>query len=282
MAVDSQLDDGALSMNSVGPRKKGCPTMYKQSLLRGSILMVPVFVASLACDAQPEGTVPEGALGPALSRKAVSAAPSSADNEGHAKVEVVFNNAPKVDAMTSSAGRVSSGAAVTLKVAASDVDGDALTFAWTSNCPGAFDRSDMDAVTFTCGTLSSGMVCAFAVVVSDGHGGAGKGSLVLSSVAPVINVAPAMGIVYQTTNAANAAEVVLLHASASDPEGQSLTWTWKASDGVLSEQKDEAGVSDVHWMAPTIAGAHCTVTATATDPAGASASYVFDVQVVGG
>ena len=90
-----------------------------------------------------------------------------------------------------------------------------------------------------------------------------------------------MGVVYQSTNAADVTEVVLLHASATDPEGQPLTWTWKASDGAFSDQNDQAGSSEVNWTAPASPGIHCTITATATDPGGASASYAFTVQVQG-
>ena len=256
--------------------------MCQLSALQRSALLAPLFVLSLACNGQPESQTPEGPLGPAVSRKAVSAAPTAEENEGHAKVEVVFNAAPRVESMVSSSGRVSSGAPVTLLVTASDADHDALAFAWTSSCPGIFDRSDKKQVTFVCGTLSAGLDCTFEVVVSDGHGGAGKGSLILSSAMPVINVAPTMGIVYQTTNVPDPGEVVLLHASGSDPEGQPLAWTWKASDGTLADQKDEPGSSDVRWTAPSTAGVPCTITATSIDPEGASASYVFKAVVTGG
>jgi len=247
-----------------------------------SVLLAPLLVLSLACDGQPETQTPEGPLGPAVNRRAVSAAPTAEENEGHAKVEVVFNAAPRVESMVSSSGRVSSGAPVTLLVTASDADHDSLAFAWTSSCPGIFDGLDKKQVTFVCGTLSGGMDCKFEVVVSDGHGGAGKGSLLLSSAVPVINVAPAMGVVYQTTNVPDPGEVVMLHVSATDPEGQPLTWTWNATAGTLAGQKDETGSSDVRWTAPSTVGVPCAITATATDPAGASASYVFKAVVTGG
>ncbi len=183
--------------------------------------------------------------------------------------------------MTSSTGNVASDSPLTLQVTASDPDHDPLVFAWTSTCPGSFDRADLDQVTFIVGTLATGADCSFQVVVSDGHGGTAKGTLVLSAAVPVINIAPTMGIVYQSTDAADGGEVVLLHASATDPEGQPLTWTWKASDGAFSDQVDQVGFSDVRWTAPAIPGVGCTITATATDPGGASASFVFKVQVQG-
>jgi chitinase len=168
-----------------------------------------------------------------------------------------------------------------LQVTASDPDHDSLGFAWTSTCPGVFDRADRDQVTFIAGTLATGAGCTFQVSVSDGRGGIATGTLVLSAALPVVNIAPAMGIVYQSTDTADVAEVVPLHASASDPEGQPLTWAWKASDGVLSDQADQAGFSDVRWTAPATPGVRCAITATATDPGGASASFVFTVQVQG-
>ena len=255
--------------------------MHQLFVLRRSVPLASLFLAMLACDSQSEGPASENSVGSALNQRAVSAAPTAVENQGQAKVDVVLNAPPRVDAMMISSGRVSNGAPVTLQVAASDPDQDPLAFLWTSSCPGAFDRLDKEQVTFVFGTLATGMDCTFQVAVSDGHGGGTKGSLVLSSAVPAINVAPAMGVVYQTTDAADPTEVVLLHASARDPEGQTLTWTWKASDGTFADQSDQVGSSDVRWTAPSTAGVNCTIIATATDPAGASASYIFNVRVVG-
>ncbi|MGC9985963.1 MAG: hypothetical protein ABSF35_20350 [Polyangia bacterium] len=247
--------------------------MYQSFVLRTNMLLAPIIAATLGCDGQPAPTAPAIGSEPL----SVTAVP----DEGNAQVQMVINAPPRVDAMASSTGRVASNSPVTLQVTASDPDHDPLSFAWTSTCPGSFDRVDRDQVTFITGMLATGADCSFQVLVSDGHGGTAKGTLILSSAVPVINVAPAMGIAWQSTNTADVAEVVLLHASASDPEGQPLTWTWNASDGALSDENDQAGSSDVHWTAPATPGVQCTITATATDPGGASASYVFTVQVQG-
>jgi hypothetical protein len=242
-------------------------------VLRASVLSALVVATTLGCEGQPP---PEGPTEPAL-----NAAPLSkpGPDQGTAEVGIIVNAPPRVDGMTSSPGHVASEAPVNLQVTASDPDHDPLVFAWTSTCPGTFDRTDRDQVTFITGTLATGADCSFQVIVSDGHGGTAKGTLVLSSAVPVINIAPTMGIVYQSTDAADAGEVVLLHASATDPEDQPLTWTWRASDGAFSDQVDQVGSSDVRWTAPAILGVSCTITATATDPGGANASFVFTVQV---
>jgi hypothetical protein len=248
--------------------------MPQSFAFRATALLARFLVVTVGCEGQRSTESPTA---PTL-----SAEPLSADGpeQGKAKVEIVVNAAPRVDAMTSSTGHVASNCPVTLQVTASDPDHDPLSFAWTSTCPGAFDRADRDQVTFVVGTLAGDKECAFQVIASDGHGGTAKGTLVLSTAVPVINVAPTMGVVYQTTDAADVAEVVLLHASATDPEGQALTWTWKASAGAFSDENDQAGFSEVNWTAPASSGVRCTITATATDPGGASASYVFAVQIV--
>ena len=243
---------------------------------RAAALLAPLFAATLGCEGQPSTESPTS---PALSGQPLSAA--NVPDQGKATVEIVVNAPPRVDAMTSSTGNVASNSPLTLQVTASDPDHDPMGFAWTSTCPGTFDRADRVQVTFITGTLATGADCTFQVSVNDGHGGTATGRLVLSAAVPAINIAPIMGIVYQSTDAADVSQVVLLHASDTDPEGQSLTWTWKASAGAFSDQTDQAGSSDVKWTAPATPGVRCTITATATDPGGARSSWVFAVQVGG-
>ena len=243
---------------------------------RATALLAPLVAATLGCEGQPSTESPTS---PATSTEPLAAA--AVTNEGNAQVEIVVNAPPRVDAMTSSTGNVASNSPLTLRVTASDPDHDPLAFAWTSTCPGTFDRADRAQVTFITGTLAAGADCTFQISVNDGRGGTATGALVLSAAVPVIDVAPTMGIVYQSTDAADVSQVVLLHASATDPEGQALTWTWKASEGAFSDQVDQLGFSDVRWTAPTTPGVRCSITATATDPGGASSSWVFTVHVSG-
>jgi hypothetical protein len=232
-----------------------------------------LLIVAFGCDGTSAPAPPE------MSNTLVS---SNKPDQTNAKVDLIFNASPRVTSMSSSVGRVDSNAPIALQAIASDTDGDALSFVWTGSCPGAFDRTDLAQVTFTAGTLPvETATCSFEVDVSDGRGGAAKGMLSLSAAQPKIDIAPAIGIAAQSTDLAAAEEVVFLHATASDPEGEAITWTWTASDGTLLDQADQAGTSDVRWKAPARPGARCTITVTATDPEGGSSSFEFEVRISG-
>jgi len=203
--------------------------------------------------------------------------PSDHAAEPTVAVEMVINKAPRITSMLSSTGRVDHDVPVTLYVSASDADGDKLSFLWKSSCAGMFDRTDTAQTTFIANALpAEAEACAFDVVVGDGHGGDAQGTLTLSAVPPKINVGPAIGPVAQSTDLAATDEVVVLHAAGL---GRALTWTWKASAGSLSDQIDTGDTSDVRWQTPATPGARCTITVTATDLDGASASYELTVRV---
>ena len=241
---------------------------------RRFVLCNLLLVASLGCDGS-------GASGPTTE---MSSGQVSSDDHNQAKatVALVFNAAPRVTSISSSVGRVDSNALIVLQAFASDSDGDTLSYVWKSSCPGSFDRIDLAQVSFTAGPLPANVeACSFEVDVNDGRGGEAKGTLSISALMPKINVAPSIGMVAQSTALANAEEVVSLHVTGSDPEGEAIVWTWKASDGTLSDQADQPGTSDVRWKAPALPGARCTITAIATDPEGGSTSYAFEVQISG-
>jgi hypothetical protein len=202
-------------------------------------------------------------------------------NTGDAKVSVTINHSPVLQQITSDVGRVADGVPVALVAKARDLDGDTLTYTWSTACPGVFSRTTGAHVAFTPSGLATDQTCEFDVLVADSRGGAAHGALSLSSTRPTVNVAPQMGLAWQSTASAQAGEAVSLHATAVDPEGEVLSWSWSAQAGELGKQTDLVSASDSTWTAPLTPGAY-TVTATASDPLGASSTFAFTLDVVVG
>ncbi len=73
-----------------------------------------------------------------------------------------------------------------------------------------------------------------------------------------------------------AGDTVVVRCSATDPEGEDLTYSWLCSAGTIAGD-DTTAV----WTAPD-AGILCTITVTATDPAGGKASETVSIQAVAG
>lgn len=232
---------------------------------------IPLLVAILGCDGGTESAPTEMNLAQNGRKRPPS---------GDAVVTAVVNHNPILSLISSDGGSLATGVPVVLTARATDPDGDRLLFAWSTACPGALRNSKSSCATFVPAALDGRPLCEFDVLVGDGKGGAAKGVLSLSNQRPVLNVAPQIGIVWQSTAAALIGESVALHAAASDPEGRAITWSWQDSGGELGSQDDAtAGESNITWTSPSSAGAY-TVTAVASDSLGASASYTFAIEVV--
>lgn len=239
-------------------------------LFRPSVALALLFAICLAaCDPIADGGSPQDGLGYAQPPRTDVASPGPT-------VQVVINHAPLVTAMDSSAGLVTTGTCVGLQASVGDPDGDALALRWQSTCPGSFDRDDTTSVTFLAGVLPADVeTCTFEIAVDDDHGGTATGKLTLSTVPPTIQVAPLIRSVAQSDESTAAGQPVRLQATAA---GGPLTWTWRASAGVLSGQADSAEASSVIWHAPAEPST-CTITVTASNLDGTSADHPFTVRV---
>jgi hypothetical protein len=231
---------------------------------------VSISTAVWACDGSSTSQPPES------SREQAS---EGTPSHGNGKVEVVINHNPRVTDMRSSTGRLASSVPVGLAATATDADDDPITYAWSSDCPGVFDRRDTKEVTYTPGALMTGRACSFLVTVDDGRGGVGTGSLSLSSAIPKMVSGPRIGISSQSTDHAQCGELVALYATATDDSGSALIWTWGASAGDLVDQHDQDRASEIHWRAPMEAGKSWSITATVSNAGGGSASLDFVVAV---
>ncbi|MFP2925399.1 right-handed parallel beta-helix repeat-containing protein, partial [Pyxidicoccus sp. 3LG] len=84
----------------------------------------------------------------------------------------------------------------------------------------------------------------------------------------------------QSAPGASAAELVRLLATAEDPRGEPLTFTWTASAGLLGPPARTGDTGEVDWSALSCVPADVvpTVELTVTNASGLSASHVFTVE----
>ncbi len=184
------------------------------------------------------------------------------------------------------------GGGVTLDVLATQPDGEAMTFAWTTDCAGAFDNAAAQSPVFTLGAAAS--TCTFSVVVSNPVKTGSDGVAVPASTVGhlTINVgtsepAPALGgitidLTSQSMESINGGQTVTLFVRAREGNaGATLTsYVWSAANGTLGAQSDAADMSSsqVVWTAPAAMAASESITVTVKDSQGATASTTFMVR----
>ena len=205
---------------------------------------------------------------------------SASNGHGQADVSVRFNTWPAVTELGATPGYIVLGSPTSVTVTASDVDGDALSFAWTSSCArGTFSSTTAQSVDFTLPSGESDTNCDLVVAVSDGRGGSTTGLLTVPVGKPRIIVPPIITAKVQSARVVEAGDSVNISVDASDPESSALTFLWVSSAGVLSNQVDGPSTSQVVWTAPTTANATYTVSVIVSNANGANVQSDFTVAV---
>jgi len=198
---------------------------------------------------------------------------------GSAQVTIGFNTWPEVRSMQGAPSMLAPGKPTGLSVTAVDPDGDALSYAWTSDCRGTFSNPLTAAPTFTLDSAQTSGRCSFQVTVTDSKRAANTGKLVLQvGSGPFINVAPRVDAVNLSSALAGPGEVVTAGLSAHDPDGKSVTFTWSAASGTIRATRWTSTSGEADWMAPACFDAPITVVATVTDANGASTRQPFTIS----
>lgn len=208
--------------------------------------------------------------------------------QGSATINVSFNTSPMVRRIIVARSPMPVGQSTTVTVDAVDGDGDALTYQWTAACAGTWTDADSSSAAFTPSEAPTGAPCGscpLTVVVTDGHGGHGEGTLHLC-VGPSIgaSIPPSIVLAHQSAASIAGGGNVTLRVLAEDGDGSALTFEWTASAGTVGPPTDGFTSSEVQWTAPTCAavGAPPSITATVTNTRGFSASHTFNVSVING
>ena len=200
-------------------------------------------------------------------------------SKGSAEVSTTFNNWPVVTQVVATPGQLQPGDSSSLTVTATDVDGDALAYAWSDSCGGSFSSTLAEAPTWTApATMPSGGTCTLTVVVSDGRGGSTSGSLLIGINLPDANLPPVIDQDYQSADSVSGGEAVSLWVSAHDPEGAALAFSWTSSGGTAGTASTTESSSEIMWAAPTAPGTY-NIAATVTDASGLTTTRTFSVAV---
>ncbi|MCK8499983.1 right-handed parallel beta-helix repeat-containing protein [Myxococcus fulvus] len=172
------------------------------------------------------------------------------------------------------------GTPVELEVTAVDDDGDLLSYAWTSTCEGEFEDATSPTTRFT--PMEAPQVacdnCQLSVRISDN---ATRASQVRSLNLCVTNPQPpTLTEVTQSSEDAFAGQMVRLSASATDPQGEPLTFAWTANTGLLGNMARGAGTGSADWVMLSCAPRDVTptITLTVTNASGLSVTRVLVVE----
>lgn len=107
-----------------------------------------------------------------------------------AQIEAAFNTWPQVQSLFAEPGRVNQGEPVSLRVIASDLDGDSLRYQWLAEgngCEGGkfTDENSESPVWMAPNSLPGSGKCTLNVVVRDGKGGESRGTMVVQVGQPI-------------------------------------------------------------------------------------------------
>ena len=204
---------------------------------------------------------------------------ASGNGNGKAAVTVQLNTWPTVSQVTASPAWVVLGQPTALAASASDSDGDALTYAWTSTCAGTFSNASASPSFLLSGHPGTS-ACTMTVTVSDGRGGSTSGDVTMPVGTPTVSQAPIIVSTVQSASLVGPNATVNLFVQAADPEGAALTFTWSDQTGTLSGQADTSSTSQVVWTAPASVSGDWSITVVVGNGSGGSTSYIFPVTPV--
>jgi hypothetical protein len=188
------------------------------------------------------------------------------------------NQAPVIESLTVDKQEVATSTEAQIVATASDADGDILTYQWSAD--GGTISGDGSAIVWTAPAISGNYTIK--LTVSDGKGGIATESTAITAIAkpnnpPVITGMTIDGAAPVAENAARQWVTKTVHCNAEDPDGDQLTYLWRATGGKITGESSTVG-----WTSPGVSGDY-TLTVVVSDGRGGSAegSVIFKVLCCG-
>lgn len=276
----------------VGTRKNGPPVVG--SLTASPPQVEPAGETTLTVSASdPDGdelsyswTAPEGweLAGEGTSAEVKLTAPDVYGAEGKVQVEVTDgtsttsasvlvstrqNNGPTIASLTASPATLDKEGESTLRVSASDPDGDMLSYRWAIDKPSWSINENGATAKLTAPNKPASQVTA-EVTVTDADGKSAKASVVVSTRA---NRAPSLAAITANPTTVAPGGTIDVGINASDPDGDTLTYSWNVpKDWRLADNGSKGTLT-----APSYYGASGRLSVTVKD--GLGGQVVAGVQV---
>jgi hypothetical protein len=168
------------------------------------------------------------------------------------------NTPPEIGSLDPSATSVALEGSCTISCAASDADGDTLTYGWTAT--GGTITGEGSTITWIAPAAEGSYTIT--VTVSDGKGGTASDSFTIS----VANASPEISSLDPSAPSVTLEGSCTISCAASDADGDTLTYGWTATGGTITGEG-----STITWIAPAAEGSY-TITVTVSDGKGGTAS----------
>jgi len=211
-----------------------------------ALIIITILVTGFACIKVEQ---------PATSAPATSAPAQSGGNQP-----------PVISSVTPSQNQIHAGGNVDIQVVASDPDGDNVGITWEYT--GGTIGSEGYVVTWQApNDLGEYTITA---VASDGKGGSAQQSIKISVVS---NQSPQITSITADPPTLQFGQQTLITCIASDPDGDTLKYSWKPEAGTIS-----GGGPSVTWNSPSKNGTF-NITVTVTDSKGGSSQQNIGITV---
>ncbi len=182
------------------------------------------------------------------------------------------NQAPTVNAISDQT--VAENALLTVTPSGSDPDGDVLSWSGSSLPSGASVASGTGVLSWTPGYAQAGVYPGVTLTADDGNGGSASASFQITVTDS--NRSPVVAAITDTTVVGDDVTPLSIVPSASDPDGDAVTWS---GSGLPAGASVNATTGELTWTPQHTQGGAHSITLIADDGLGGTGSVTFQVTV---